>query len=335
MRSFNLSAWAVRHQALLTFFILVLAVGGTMSFVRLGRAEDPNFTIKNVVITALWPGATTAEVQAQVADPIEKKLQELPYFDKVETYTKPGFTAMNVALKGSTPARDVPQLLYQLRKKLGDIRGDLPPDLIGPNINDEYGDVDSILYTLTGADYAQMKTVAEAMRQRLLKVPNVTKVNIYGTQDQRIFVEFNHAKLATLGIAPQTIFNSIARQNAITPAGTIETDAQRVALRVTGALDGEAAVADTPVESGGQVFRLGDVATVSRGFVDPPSFLVRQKGKPALAVGIVMAKGGNLLNLGADVKKAVGRIHRRHSSGNRVRTDCRPAEGRRCRHIRV
>jgi len=305
MRSFNLSAWAVRHQALLTFFILALAVGGTISFLRLGRAEDPNFTIKNVVITALWPGATTAEVQAQVADPIEKKLQELPYFDKVETYTKPGFTAMNVGLKGSTPARDVPQLLYQLRKKLGDIRGDLPPDLIGPNINDEYGDVDSILYTLSGADYAQMKTVAEAMRQRLLKVPNVTKVNIYGTQDQRIFVEFNHAKLATLGIAPQTIFDSIARQNAITPAGTIETDAQRVALRVTGALDGVAAVADTPVESGGQVFRLGDVATVSRGFVDPPSFLVRQKGKPALAVGIVMAKGGNLLSLGADVKMAV------------------------------
>ena len=230
MRSFNLSAWAVRHPALLTFFILALGVGGTMSFLKLGRAEDPNFTIKNVVITAIWPGATSTEMQAQVSDRIEKKLQELPYFDKVETYTKPGFTAMNMAFKDSTPAREVPQLFYQLRKKLGDIRGDLPAELIGPNINDEYGDVDSILYTLTGrgADYAQLKRVAEAMRQRMLKIPNVTKVDIYGTQDERIFVEFNHSKLATLGISPQTIFASIAKQNAVTPAGPIETNAQRI-----------------------------------------------------------------------------------------------------------
>ena len=305
MRSFNLSAWAVRHPALLTFFILALAVGGTMSFLKLGRAEDPNFTIKNVVITAIWQGATAQEMQSQVSDRIERKLQELPYFDKVETYTKPGFAAMNMGFKDSTPARDVPQLMYQLRKKLGDIRGELPSDLIGPAVNDEYGDVDSILYTLSGAgaDFAQLKRVAESLRQRLLKISNVTKVNIYGTQDERIFVEFNHAKLATLGIAPQAIFSSIAKQNAVAPSGVIETESQRIALRVTGALQGEAAVAETPVEAGGRVFRLGDIATVSRGFVDPPSYLVRQKGKPALAVGVVMAKGGNLLELGADVKK--------------------------------
>jgi multidrug efflux pump len=305
--NFNLSAAAVRHPALLTFFILALAVGGAMSFLKLGRAEDPNFTIKNVVITAIWPGATAAEMQAQVSDRIEKKLQELPYFDKVETYTKPGFAAMNMNFKDFTPAREVPQLFYQLRKKLGDIRGDLPADLIGPNINDEYGDVDSILYTLsgTGANFAQLKKVAESLRQRLLQIPNVTKVNIYGVQDERIFVEFNHSKLATLGISPQTIFASIAKQNAVTPAGVIETNAQRIALRVSGALEGEAAVRETPVEAGGRVFRLGDIATVSRGFADPPNYLVRQRGMPALAVGIVMAKGGNLLDLGHNVTTAM------------------------------
>ncbi len=307
MRSFNLSAWAVRHPALLTFFIMALAVGGALSFLKLGRAEDPNFTIKNVVITAIWPGATAIEMQAQVADKIEKKLQELPYFDKVETYTKPSFSAMNVGFKDYTPARDVPQLFYQLRKKLGDIRAELPADLIGPAINDEYGDVDSILYTLTGtgADYAQLKRVAESMRQRLLKLANVTKVNIYGAQDERIFVEFNYAKLATLGISPQVIFASIAKQNAVSPAGIVETNAQRIALRVTGAFEGEAAVAETPVEAGGRVFRLGDIATVSRGFVDPPTYLIRQRAQPALAVGIVMMRGGNLLQLGSDVKASM------------------------------
>ncbi len=310
MRSFNLSAWAVRHPALITFFILALGIAGMQSFFKLGRAEDPNFTIKNVIITAIWPGATATEMQAQVADRIEKKLQELPYFDKVETYTKPGFSAMNMGFKDYTPAREVPQLFYQLRKKLGDIKGELPADLIGPNINDEYGDVDSILYTLTGtgADFAQLKRIAESIRQQILKLKNVTKVNIYGVQDERIFVEFNHAKLATLGISPQTIFASLSKQNAITPSGVIETSAQRIALRVTGALEGEKAVAETPVEAGGRVFRLGDIATVTRGFVDPPTFLIRHRGKPALAVGIVMQKGGNLLELGEDVHKNMERI---------------------------
>ncbi len=162
----------------------------------------------------------------------------------------------------------MPQLFYQLRKKLNDIRGDLPANLIGPNINDEYGDVDSILYMLTadGANYAQMKKVAEGLRQHLLKTPNVTKVNLYGTQDERVFVEFSHAKLATLGITPQTLFDSLAKQNAVVAAGTVETSAQRVPLRVTGAFDSVKAVAETPVESNGRVFRLGDIATVTSWF---------------------------------------------------------------------
>ncbi len=306
MKRFNLSAWAVAHPALVLFLILALAVGGTLSFLRLGRGEDPSFTIKNVIVTAVWPGATAQEMQDQVADRIEKRLQELPYFDKVITYTKPGFTAMNVGFRDNTPTREVPQLFYQLRKKLTDLRSDLPRDLIGPNVNDEFGDVDSVLYMMTGdgADYAQLKTVAEALRQRLLKVPGVTKVNLYGIQDPKIYVEFSHAKLATLGIAPQAIFDSLQKQNAVAPAGVVETGAQRIPLRITGAFDGERAVAETPVEANGRVFRLGDIATVTRGFEDPSDFMIRQRGQGALGIGIVMAKGSNILAFGQEVKAA-------------------------------
>jgi multidrug efflux pump len=306
MRRFNLSAWAVAHPALILFLIVMFGVGGLLSYQSLGRAEDPSFTIKVAVVTAMWPGATAADMQLQVADPIEKKLQELPYFDKVTTYTKPAFTAMTVAFKDNTPARQVPELFYQLRKKISDIKDDLPSGLIGPSVNDEYGDVDSILYMLTakGADYAQMKKVAEGLRQRLLKVKNVTKVNLYGTQDEKIYVEFSNAKLATLGVTTDQIFQSLARQNAVVPAGTVESSAQRVPLRVTGALDGAKAVAETPVEANGRVFRLGDIAKITHGFVDPPDFQVRQEGKPAIGIGVVMAKGANILELGPAVATA-------------------------------
>ena len=306
MSRFNLSAWAVAHPALMLFLIVMLGAAGLFSYRSLGRGEDPSFTIKVVIVTAMWPGATAAEMQTQVADPIEKKLQELPYFDKVTTYNKPSFTAMQVAFKDNTPARDVPQLFYQLRKKISDIKDDLPAGLIGPSVDDEYGDVDSILYMITsdGADYAQMKKVAEAFRQRLLKVKNVTKVNLYGTQDEKIYVEFSNAKLATLGITTDQLFQSLARQNAVVPAGVLETTAQRVPLRVTGALDGAKAVAETPVEANGRVFRVGDIATVTHGFADPPDFLVRQRGKSAIGVGVVMAKGANILDLGPAVGSA-------------------------------
>ena len=306
MSRFNVSAWAVAHPALVLFLIVMLGTAGLFSYRSLGRGEDPSFTIKLVVVTAMWPGATAAEMQTQVADPIEKKMQELPFIDKVTTYSKSGFTAMQVAFKDNTPARDVPQLFYQLRKKLSDIKDDLPSGLIGPSVNDEWGDVDSILYMLTadGADYAQMKKVAEAFRQRLLKVKNVTKVNLYGTQDEKIFVEFSHAKLATLGITPDQLFQSLARQNAVVPAGILETTAQRVPLRVTGALDGVKAVAETPVEANGRVFRVGDIATITHGFADPPDFQVRQKSKQAIGIGIVMAKGANILELGPNVASA-------------------------------
>ena len=205
MRRLNLSEWAVRHQALTLFLIIATLVAGAASYMRLGRAEDPSFTIKLANVTAVWPGASAREMQDQVSDRIEKKLQELPYFDKVVTYTKPSFTAMQVIFKDTTPPAQVPWLFYLLRKKLDDLRADLPSNLVGPDVNDEFGDVDSVLYMLTGdgADYAQLKQIAESMRQRLLKVPDVAKVNLYGVQDQRIYVEFSQAKLANLGVTPR------------------------------------------------------------------------------------------------------------------------------------
>jgi multidrug efflux pump len=306
MKRFNLSAWAVSHPALVLFLIAALGVAGFFSYQKLGRAEDPYFTVKVANISVIWPGATAQEMQTQVTDPIEKKLQELPYFEKVQTYSKPSFAAMQVTFRDYTPPKDVPYLFYLIRKKLVDVQDQLPQGLLGPVVNDEFSDVDSILYMMTGdgADYKQLKTTAEGFRQRLLKVKGVTKVDLYGVQDERIFVEFSHAKLATLGITPQALFDSLARQNNVVPAGTVETNSQRVPLRVTGALDGAKAVAETPVESNGRVFRLGDIATVTHGYVDPPTFKVRQEGKPAIGIGVVTAKGANILELGKDVAAA-------------------------------
>jgi multidrug efflux pump len=321
MKRFNLSGWAVSHPTLILFLMIVLGAAGFFSYQKLGRAEDPFFTVKVVNVSVIWPGATSQEMQSQVADPIEKKLQELPFFEKVQTYSKPAFTAMQVTFKDSTPPKDVPYLFYLLRKKLADVQGQLPAGILGPVVNDEFSDVDAILYMMTGdggADYAQLKKAAEGFRQRLLKVPGVTKVDLYGIQDERIYVEFSHAKLATLGITPQALFDSLAKQNNVTPAGTVETSSQRVPLRVTGALDGAKAVAETPVESNGRVFRLGDIATVTHGYVDPPTFTVRQEGKAALGIGVVTTKGANILELGKEVEKATADFMRAVPQGIEV-----------------
>lgn len=304
---FNLSAWAVAHKPLALFFVIALAIGGALAYLNLGRAEDPNFTIKVANVTAVWPGATSQEMQDQVADQIEKKLEELPYFYRARTYVTPGFMALQLSLRDETPPKEVPALFYQLRKKLTDIQPNMPAGLIGPSVNDEFGDVDSLLFMITGkgASYRQLKDQADAMKKALLRVPDVTKVDLYGDQQQSIFVDFDTAKLAGLGVTPQTIFDSLAKQNSVTPAGTFETGAQRIPLRVTGALNGVEAVKATPVSANGALFRLSDIATVTAGYADPPSFLVRQGSEPALGIGVVMAKGANILTFGKNVKAAV------------------------------
>ena len=278
----------------------MIGLSGAFAYSRLGRAEDPAFTIKTAVVSVEWPGATAAEMQGQVADRIEKKLQELPWVDKIDSYYKPAFASISLNFRDSTPPRDVPMLFLELRKKMSDLLPDLPAGVLGPFVNDEFGDVDSVLYTIVGdgASYAQLKDVAEAFRKRLQRVADVTKVDLYGDQPERIFVEFSHAKLATLGVPLQAVFDSIGKQNALSPAGEFQTDAQRLPVRVTGAQQGAEAVAETPIFAGGQTFRLGDVAKVAHGYEDPPSFLIRAQGKPALEVGVVMQKGGNILALG-------------------------------------
>ncbi|RYH07135.1 efflux RND transporter permease subunit [Tropicimonas sp. IMCC6043] len=300
MKDFNLSRFAVAHPALVLFLIIILALAGTLSYLRLGRAEDPDFTIKVAIVSAQWPGATAAEMRDQVADPIEKKLQELQNLDRVETYTTSGFMAANVVFRDDTRPADVPDLFYEVRKKLADLGPSLPHGVIGPQVNDEYGDVYSVVYMLTadGLDIGQLKDAGEDIRQRLLRVQDARKVELIGTQPERIFVEFSHVKLATLGIEPRAIFDSLARQNALTPAGQFETDASAIPVRMTGALNGVAAIEAVPVAAGERVFRLGDIATVRRGFIDPPRSLLRQNGLPAIGIGVSMVENGNIIALG-------------------------------------
>ena len=221
MAGVNLSRWAVQRPTLMLFLMIAISLTGVYSYMRLGRAEDPSFTIKVAVVTASWPGATATEIRDQVADLMEKKLQELPFLDKIETYTKPGFLAMQVTFKDTTPPKDVPQLFYQLRKKLDDIAPTLPAGVRGPQVNDEYGDVDTVMYAVTGdgADYHVLDKVVQTLRQRLLAVQDVIKVDVYGDQGRRIFVEFSEAKLASLAIRrrPSSI-RSPSRTPSTTPA---------------------------------------------------------------------------------------------------------------------
>jgi multidrug efflux pump len=311
MSRFNLSEWAITHRALVLFMILVLGAAGAYSYANLGRAEDPSFTIKSMIVNVSWPGATATEMQSQVADKIEKKLQELPWLDRVETYSQPGISFIQVILTDRTPPAKVKELWYQVRKKVGDIRGDLPTGaIIGPNFNDEYGDVYSAIYMLSadGLSLAELKIRAEDIRQRLLRVPNVNKVDFIGDQPEKIFVEFSHQKLATLGITPQQVFDSVAKQNTVISGGSVDTTADRVNVRLTGAFTGVDAIKAVPVEANGRVFRLSDIATGKRGYQDPPAFLVRQDGKPALGLGISMQDGANIITLGEDLKRAMQAI---------------------------
>ncbi len=310
MAGVNLSRWAVQRPTLMLFLMIAISLTGVYSYMRLGRAEDPSFTIKVAVVTASWPGATATEIRDQVADLMEKKLQELPFLDKIESYTKPGFLAMQVTFKDTTPPKDVPQLFYQLRKKLDDIAPTLPAGVRGPQVNDEYGDVDTVMYAVTGdgADYHVLDKVVQTLRQRLLAVQDVIKVDVYGDQGRRIFVEFSEAKLASLAIQPQAVFDSLSKQNAINDAGVFETSSNRVRVQVTSDLKGADAIAAIPIEANGKVIRLGDIANVYAGFEDPPSFLARFKGQPTIVVGVVMGKGANVLKFGENVGAAVEEI---------------------------
>lgn len=310
MRSFNLSAWAVRHPALILFLIIAISLAGAWSYFSLGRAEDPSFTVKTMVVQVVWPGGTSEDMQRLVADPLEKRLQELPQLDYVRTYTRPSTAVLTVQLKDNVRGREAADTWYQVRKKLTDSRSELPQGVIGPLFNDEYGDVYSAVYMLSSneATRADLKRYAEAMRLALLRVQDVRKVALVGDIPERVFVEISHRKLATLGVAPQVIFDAIGRQNAVVAAGAVDTGADRVEVRVTGAFSGLDALRAVPIEAGGQTFRLGDIATVTRGFEDPPAFLVTHRGKPALGVAVAIADNANVLDLGDRLQAALAGI---------------------------
>ena len=296
----NLSAIAVRERAVTLFFIMLLAAAGVYAFVKLGRAEDPSFTIKSLTVTAVWPGATAREMQDLVAEPLEKRTQELTWYDRVETITRPGYAFLTVTLKDSTPPSAVEEEFYQARKKLGDEARNLPPGVLGPFVNDEYSDVSFALYALKakGMPMRELVRQAEVIRQDLLHVPGVKKINILGERPERIFVEFSYAKLATLGVLPQDIAAAAQRQNTLTPAGSIDTRGPRVFMRLSGAYDSVETIADTPIVAAGRTLKVSDVADVRRGYEDPATYIIRHEGEPAIMLAVVMQQGWNGLELG-------------------------------------
>lgn len=308
---FNLSALAVRERAITLFLILLISLGGVMSFFKLGRAEDPSFTIKVMTIITAWPGATAHEMQDQVTEKIEKRLQELRWYDRSETYTRPGLAFTTLTLLDSTPPSEVQDEFYQARKKVGDEVRNLPPGVIGPFINDEYSDVTFALFALKANGESQRLLVrdAESLRQRLLHVPGVKKVNIVGEQPERIYVEFSHERLATLGVSPQDVFAALNSQNALTPAGSVETKGPDVFVRLDGAFDDLQKIRNTPVVVKGQTLKISDIATVKRGYEDPATFMIRNGGEPALLLGIVMRDGWNGLDLGKALDLEVAAIN--------------------------
>ncbi|MFQ2630104.1 efflux RND transporter permease subunit [Aeromonas caviae] len=308
---FNLSALAVRERAITLFLILLISLGGVLSFFQLGRAEDPPFTIKQMTIVTAWPGATAQEMQDQVAEPLEKRMQELRWYDRTETFTRPGLAFTLVSLLDSAPPSEVQEEFYQARKKISDEARKLPAGVMGPMVNDEYADVTFALFALKAKGESQRLLVrdAEALRQQLLHVTGVKKVNIIGEQPERIFVSFSHERLATLGVAPQEIFAALNSQNVLTPAGSIETKGPQVFVRVDGAFDTLEKIRQTPIVAQGHTLKLSDVASVERGYEDPTTFLVRNGGEPALLLGVVMRDDWNGLDLGKALEAEVTRIN--------------------------
>ena len=306
MTRFNLSEWALRNQPLLRYFIVLLALIGVWSYMGLGQSEDPPFTFKVMVVQTRWPGATAAEITEQDTEKIEKKLQEIPELDYLRSYSRPGESQVFVVAKDSVPSTRMPEIFYQVRKKIGDIRYTLPPGIQGPFFNDEFGDTFGNIYALTGDGYtdAQLRDYAERLKLELLRVPDVAKVDLIGLQDEKIYIEVSNAKLATLGVSFDQVQRVLEAQNAITPSGSFETDSDRIYLRPSGAFASVDAIRDISIRANERLFRLGDVATVRRGYTDPPQPRMRYNGKNALGIAVSMRAGGDIIELGNHLDEA-------------------------------
>ena len=307
---FNLSRWSLQHIPLIRYLMVVLLLGGILSYNRLGQDEDPPFTFRAMVVRANWPGATALQMADQVTDKLEKKLQETPFIDRIRSYSKPGETLIILQLRESTPPREVQNAWYQVRKKIGDIRGTLPGGVVGPFFNDEFGDTFGSIFALSGDgfSYAEVKEYADFVRQQLLKVPTVSKVEQYGVQDEKLYIEFSHKRFSQLGIPFETVVAQINAQNAVEATGVLVTPSDNLQVRVTGALRSVQDLENLQLRVNGSSFRLGDFATVKRGFRDPPQDKMRFNGREVIGLGISMDRGGNIIDLGTHLQKALSEI---------------------------
>lgn len=307
MSGFNLSAWALKNRPIIVYLMLVMTIAGVIAYFRLGRSEDPTFIIKTMVVQAAWPGASVEDTLKQVTERLERKLQETPNLDFLRSFTSAGRTTIFVNLLGSTTADEVPDIWYHVRKSIGDIRHTLPEGIVGPGFNDDFGDTFGIIYGFTadGFTHRELRDYVEGIRSKLLNVPDVSKIEILGAQDEKIFVEFSMKELAGLGVDRSALLSALQAQNVVRPAGTIQTGFETLALRVSGAFRSEQDVADINFVAGGRLLRISDIARIRRGFADPPQPLFRVDGSPAIGLAIAMRDGGDILTLGRNIEKAI------------------------------
>ena len=313
MRRFNLSEWAVNNKAIVVFLMLLCAIAGVSAYERLGRQEDPDFSVQTMVVQVAWPGATALDTLKQVTDRLEKKLEETPRLDYIKSYTKPGQSTIFVYLKESTPKRDLADIWYQVRKKVSDVQATLPKGVIGPFFNDEFGDVFGIVYGVTydGFTPREARDFAETARAEFLRSQDVGKVEIFGDQDEKIYLDFSPQKLANLKLNLDDVLTAIAQQNAVVPSGVINTARENVLVDVTGALLTPQSIANLNLWVNGRFFKLTDIAEVRAGYSDPPTKMFRVNGKPAIGIGVNMASGGNNLTFGKGLHEAAQRLMQR------------------------
>jgi multidrug efflux pump len=310
MMQFNLSEWALNHRSFVIYLMLVAIVVGAMSYMRLGRNEDPAFTFRTMIVQAAWPGATLNDTLDQVTDRIERTLKETPNLDFLRSFTRSGVTTIFVNLKGSTPAKEVPDIWYHVRKNVGDIRRTLPPGVVGPGFNDEFGDTFGIIYGFTadGFTHRELRDYVEKIRAQLLRIGDVSKIEVLGAQDEQIIIEFSTEKLAGLGIDRASLIAAIQAQNAVSPAGTLDTSNETLLLRVSGAFESERDLLALNIASNGRLLRLSDIATVRRVFVDPPQPIFRINGGPGIGLAIAMRDGGDILALGQTIRRTMTEV---------------------------
>jgi multidrug efflux pump subunit AcrB len=317
MKRFNLSEWAVTHRPMVLFLIIATLIVGVLSFSRLGRLEDPNFDVPQMTAIVVWPGATAQDVQDQVLNRIERRLQELDHFEYVRSFSRQGYGGITLWMKGGSSKEELENAWYQARKKIGDVRQEFPEGVRGPFFNDEYNDRYSVLYALSAPDLsmAELLTLTEDVKRRLQSVPGAAKVDVLGKQAERVYVELSMRRLASLGIPPTAVFDALARQNLVTPAGSADAAHDRVQVRVDGGLKSAADVANVTLEVGGQLLRLADIATVRTGYEDPPSFSIRHNGVPVLAIGVTMQRNGNVLDFGKALEQRLAQIRQEIPAG--------------------